>query len=70
MVATEPSERQTVSVEEAGKIIGLSRWGAYEAAKRGDIPTVRIGRRLFVPKARLARLLEGGSAANRDNAAR
>jgi excisionase family DNA binding protein len=55
-----PRERGalTYSVPEAGRLIGLSRNGAYEAAARGDIPTVRIGRKLFVPRAALNRLLE------------
>ncbi len=47
----------TYTVEEAGELLGISRWGAYEAAKRGGIPTIRLGRRLLVPKARLAELL-------------
>jgi hypothetical protein len=38
-----------LSVPKAGASIGLGRSAAYEAAKRGDIPTVRIGRRLLVP---------------------
>jgi excisionase family DNA binding protein len=55
-----PRERGalTYSVPEAGRLIGLSRNGAYEAAARGNIPTVRIGRKLFVPRAALNRLLE------------
>lgn len=39
----------TISVPVAGKILGLSRSTAYEAAARGDIPTFTIGRRLVVP---------------------
>jgi excisionase family DNA binding protein len=41
--------RITVSVEEAGRILGIGRSAAYEAARRGQLPTRRIGRRLFVP---------------------
>jgi hypothetical protein len=40
------------------RLLGLSRNGSYEAAKRGDIPTLRIGRLLMVPKAPFHRLLE------------
>ena len=32
----------------AGALLGLSRAAAYTAAKTGAIPTLRIGRRLFV----------------------
>ena len=39
-----------MTVPEAGKRLGLSRGGAYEAAARGEIPTVRLGRLLKVPK--------------------
>lgn len=48
----------TVSVPEAGqKYFGLSRNGSYDAAARGEIPTIKIGRLLRVPvKALEARL--------------
>ena len=49
----------TMSVPEAGKkYFGLSRNGAYDAAKRGEIPTIRIGRLLRVPVRALERMLE------------
>jgi excisionase family DNA binding protein len=51
--------RRTLTVEEAGRILGLGRTTAYAAAKRGDIPTISIGRRLLVPVDRLERLLAG-----------
>lgn len=38
------------SVPEAGRMIGLSVNSAYEAARRGEIPTVKIGNLLIVPK--------------------
>lgn len=47
----------TVSVEVAGRFLGLGRAGAYEAARRGDLPTIRIGKRLFVPVPALLRLI-------------
>ncbi len=37
--------------------MGLSRQSAYDAAARGDLPTLRVGRRLLVPTAALRRLL-------------
>jgi excisionase family DNA binding protein len=39
-------------------MLGLSRNASYEAARRGDIPTIRIGRLLRVPKAAFERLLD------------
>ena len=43
-------ERDCMTVEEAGKRIGLSRGGSYMAAKRGELPVLKFGRRLLVPK--------------------
>ena len=51
------SERKTVSVKEAGRILGISRGAAYAYANAGRIPTIRLGRRILVPKAALDKLL-------------
>lgn len=41
---------ETMTVPEAGRrYFGLGKNGSYDAAKRGEIPTVRIGRLLRVP---------------------
>jgi hypothetical protein len=51
-----------ISVPAAGKkYFGLSRNGAYDAAARGDIPTIRIGRLLRVPVRALEAMLNGAS---------
>ncbi len=55
--------RAAISVPEAGALLGISRDSAYAAAHAGDIPTIRAGRRLLVPVARLAALLAGETAA-------
>jgi excisionase family DNA binding protein len=47
----------TVSIDEAGEMLGISRRSAYRAAARGEIPTLRLGRRLLVPTPRLLALL-------------
>ena len=48
----------TMSVPAAGKkYFGLSRNGAYDAAARGDLPTIRIGRLLRVPVRALEAML-------------
>jgi excisionase family DNA binding protein len=52
-------ERQTLTVTEASKALGISRNKAYEAAKRGEIPTIKIGGRILVLRAALERMLEG-----------
>lgn len=52
------TERPTLSIPEAGEVLGISRDLAYRAAARGDIPTVRLGpKRLRVPTAQLLALL-------------
>lgn len=51
-------ERLVVSVEEAGKMLGISRTTAYECVRRGQIPALRISKkRWIVPKAALAQML-------------
>ena len=37
-------------VPEAGALLGLSRNASYEAAKRGDFPTIKLGKLIRVPK--------------------
>jgi hypothetical protein len=50
--------RATMSVPAAGaKYFGLSKNGSYEAARRGDIPTIRVGRKIFVPVKALEKML-------------
>jgi len=51
-------ERLVYDVPEAGAKLGLSRNASYGAAGRGDIPTIRIGRLLKVPKIAFDRMLE------------
>jgi excisionase family DNA binding protein len=53
------TERRTLSVPEAAKALGIGLSCAYEAARTGDLPTVKIGKRILVPTAALDRLLEG-----------
>jgi excisionase family DNA binding protein len=55
-------EGRVVTLNEAASILRISRGSAYEAAKRREIPTIRIGRRLLVPLTALEQLLAGNSA--------
>jgi hypothetical protein len=53
----------TLSVPEAGrKYFGLCRNASYDAAARGDIPTIKIGRLLRVPVRALEQMLDHASA--------
>jgi hypothetical protein len=50
--------RTTIPIwPDAARLIGVSRNSAYQAAKRGDIPVLRIGGRLVVPVAPLLKML-------------
>ena len=49
--------RVVMTVPEAGAQLGLSVQSAYAAARRGDIPTIRIGNLLKVPVVRFERML-------------
>jgi excisionase family DNA binding protein len=55
---------RTYRVEEAAQLLGVGRNQFYAALKRGDIPSIRIGKRLLVSKAVLDRLLDGGEASS------
>jgi excisionase family DNA binding protein len=55
-------DRLTMSVTEAAVLLGVSRNSAFEAARRGELPVIRIGRRLLVPRAALERLLQQASS--------
>jgi excisionase family DNA binding protein len=50
-------ERLTYTVEEAGRLLGIGRGAAYEGVKNGDIPSLRVCRRILVPRAPLMALL-------------
>jgi hypothetical protein len=53
---------KTMSVPEAGqKYFDLGRNASYEAARRGEIPTIKIGKLLRVPVVALERILEKAS---------
>lgn len=48
----------TITVEHAGRILGLGRSAAYDAIHRGTIPAIRVGRRVLVPTHALMRMLD------------
>ncbi len=54
----DPSENPTCTIDEAAQILGVSRTVAYESARKGQLPTIKMGKRLLVPTAALRRLLQ------------
>lgn len=62
-MTTDNEEPHVYSPEEAKKILKISRGLVYEAIRTGQIPSIRIGRRILIPRSGLERLLdEAGDA--------
>lgn len=53
-------ERLTMTVDEAAAALGISRAHAFNSVTRNQIPHIRIGRRILIPRAALERMLSGG----------
>ena len=51
---------RVLTVPEAATLLRVGTRTYYAAAARGDVPAIRVGRRLVVPGALLARFLEAG----------
>jgi excisionase family DNA binding protein len=47
----------TFSIDEVAEIVRISRWAAYEAVKKGEIPVIRIGRIIRVGRQTLLSML-------------
>lgn len=62
LVIPDPQIEPTISVERAGQLLGMSRPSAYAAVQRGDIPSIKIGRRLIIPTAKILAMLGLGIA--------
>lgn len=63
-------DKPTMSVPEGGRFLDLGRDASYAAAHRGQLPTIKLGRKLRVPTARLAEMLGlawRGAASEGDN---
>ncbi len=56
-------DRLTVTVTEAARLLGVSRAMAYECVRTGEIPSVRLGARILIPRHRLVALLDGEAEA-------
>ncbi len=51
-------ERLCLTVPEAAAMLGISRNFAYELVKQQQLPVIRFGKRLLIPRAALAKMLE------------
>lgn len=52
-----PSAPEVLTVEEAARLLRISRGTAYEAVRTGAIPALTIGRRILVPRRQLLALM-------------
>ena len=55
------SERATLGIKEAARILGIGKNQAYAAAHNGDLPVLKIGGRILVARAALEKMLAGRS---------
>ena len=53
--------RRTLNVDEAAKMLGISRAFCYALVGRGEISSLRLGRRIVIPRRALEAMLEHGS---------
>jgi hypothetical protein len=59
---TQEIKRETVDLwPDMARILGVSRNAIYEAARRGDFRTIRVGKRILVPLPEVRRLVDGES---------
>ena len=62
-------QSKTISVPQAGRTyLGIGRDASYDAARRGDIPVIRIGRLLRVPVVAMERMLDRVGEAEQESA--
>jgi excisionase family DNA binding protein len=54
MNKTSPSsDKALLTIPEAAKVLGIARTSAYEAVRRGELPALHVGKRVYVPRAQL-----------------
>ncbi len=62
-MTTQQTEPLTMTVGEAARVLGISRGGAYELAKRNELPgAIKLGGRIVVSRRQLERTLNGENA--------
>lgn len=58
----EKIQRRTLTIDEAAKELGICKAAAYDAARTGELPTIRVGKRWLVPIVAFNKMLEGKAA--------
>ena len=57
----EEGKKQVLTVMEAADLLGISRNTAYEAVAKGQIPSVKIGKRYLIPVVAFERMLQSAA---------
>ncbi|MEA5453592.1 helix-turn-helix domain-containing protein [Sinomonas sp. JGH33] len=60
---TAENDRRPLRVEEAATLAGIGRGAMYTAVKDGTVPSLRIGRRVLIPRKAFFEWLDGDKAA-------
>lgn len=55
--AASSASKRTMTVEEAARLLGISRSTAYECVRDGSLPSLRLRRRIVIPAAAVDKLL-------------
>jgi excisionase family DNA binding protein len=58
MIDLDPAAKPTLSVDEFAAVAGISRSNAFAAVHRGDVPSMRFGKRIRIPTAAVRRMFE------------
>ena len=53
----DPTDRLALTVDEAAYLLNISRGLAYELVARGELPAIRLGRRIVIPRVAMEELL-------------
>ena len=53
----DPPDRLTLPVDAAAYLLNISRGLAYELVARGELPAIRLGRRIVIPRVAMEELL-------------
>lgn len=54
----------TLTIPQAAALLGISTSAAYEFARKGEIPTFKLGARVLVSRKRLEEMVDGGDGAD------
>ncbi len=67
MALAQLENKAVITVEEAADLLTIGRTSAYEAIRRGELPSLKIGRRIVVPVAPLMHMLGMGTTTTGEN---